>query len=92
MTNTALRVNNKKVTRTITFKNKEHENFYKTYLPKCRYQDVYHQALVYCLGVDGSTRSNIKAIYDFKTGNVKTDCLYQGWITSGSATIYVWKV
>lgn len=30
---------------------------------------------MYCLGVDGDTRSNIKAIYDFKTGNVKTDYL-----------------
>lgn len=34
---------NKKNARTITFKNKEHEKFYK---PKCRYQDVYHKALV----------------------------------------------
>ena len=39
--NTALRAG-KDTTRTITFKNKEHENFYYTYLPKCRYQDVYH--------------------------------------------------
>lgn len=38
--NTALGANNEKVTRTITFKNQEHENFYKAYLPKCRYQDV----------------------------------------------------
>ena len=39
--NTALRAG-KDTTRTITFKNKEHEKFYYTYLPKCRYQDVYH--------------------------------------------------
>ena len=45
--NTALRAG-KDTTRTITFKNKEHEKFYYTYLPKCRYQDVYHKALVYC--------------------------------------------
>lgn len=48
--NTALRAG-KDTTRTITFKNKEHEKFYYTYLPKCRYQDVYHKALVYCLGI-----------------------------------------
>lgn len=42
--NTALRAG-KDTTRTITFKNKEHEKFYYTYLPKCRYQDVYHKAL-----------------------------------------------
>ena len=41
--NTALRAG-KDTTRTITFKNKEHEKFYYTYLPKCRYQDVYHKA------------------------------------------------
>lgn len=84
--NTALGAN-KMITRTITFKNKEHENFYKAYLPKCRYQDVYHKALVYCLGIDRDTREAINTIYDFKTGNVKTDCLHQGWITSGSAKI-----
>jgi len=51
MTTTALRANTeqgqspKEVTRTITFKNDEHENFYNEYLQKCRYQDAYHQAL-----------------------------------------------
>lgn len=85
-TNTALRAN-KEDTRTITFKNQEHENFYNEYLKKCRYQDVYHKALVYCLGIDDSTRRNIKSIYDFKTGNVKTECLHEGWITSGSARV-----
>jgi len=73
MTNTALGANKEKITRTITFRNEQHEKFYKTYLPKCRYQDVYHKTLVYCLGISDDTRSNIKAIYDFKTGNVKTD-------------------
>ena len=38
----------KKDIRTITFKNKEHRDFYKVNLQKCRYQDVYHKALVYC--------------------------------------------
>ena len=77
----------KKDTRTITFKNKEHRDFYKEYLQKCRYQDVYHKALVYCLGIDRDTRVNVDRIYDFKTGCVKTDCLYEGWQTSGSMKI-----
>ena len=38
MTGTALGAK-EKTTRTITFKNKEHENFYQEYLPKCRYED-----------------------------------------------------
>ena len=59
MENTATRAE-KKDTRTITFKNKDHENFYRKYLPKCRYQDVYHKALVYCLGIDRDTRDHVK--------------------------------
>ena len=77
----------KKDTRTITFKNDEHKKFYKEYLQKCRYQDVYHKALVYCLGIDRDTRVNVDRIYDFKTGCVKTECLHEGWQTSGSAKI-----
>lgn len=83
---TALRAG-KDTTRIITFKNKEHENFYYTYLPKCRYQDVYHKALVYCFGIDRDTRENAEQIYDFKTGYVKTECLHEGWQTSGSVRI-----
>lgn len=63
MTNTATRAKKEKITRTVTFKNQAHEDFYQRYLPKCRYQDVYHKALVYCLGIDRDTREvgNIKA-------------------------------
>lgn len=86
MTNTAISAK-KATTHTITFKNKEHEKFYNDYLPKCRYQDVYHKALVYCLGISEDTRRNIKRIYDFKSGFVLTECLQEGWITSGSARI-----
>ena len=70
MTNTALRAGEKKDSRTITFKNKEHEKFYREYLPRCRYQDVYHKALVYCLGIDRDTREHVDLIYDFRTGYV----------------------
>jgi hypothetical protein len=87
MKNTALSANEGKVTRTVTFKNKEHENFYNEYLQKCRYKDVYHKALVYCLGLSDDTRRNAKRIYDFKTGYVKPECLHEGWQTSGSVKI-----
>ena len=70
MTNTALRAENSN-SRTITFKSREHEKFYEEYLKKCRYQDVYHRALVYCLGIDRDTRNNVNKIYNFKTGCVK---------------------
>ena len=86
MTNTALRAENSN-SRTITFKSKEHEKFYMEYLKKCRYQDVYHKALVYCLGIDRDTRENVNKIYNFKTGYVKTECLQEGWQTSGSVRV-----
>ena len=70
MTNTALRAGEKKDSRTITFKSKEHEKFYREYLPRCRYQEVYHKALVYCLGIDRDTREHVDRIYDFRTGYV----------------------
>ena len=84
--NTAKGAENRKA-RTITFKNEEHKKFYKTYLQKCRYQDVYHKALVYCLGIGDDTRTNVNRIYDFKTGCVKTECLQEGWQTSDSMKI-----
>lgn len=74
-------------TRTVTFKSQEHMNFYNEYLQKCRYQDVYHEALVYCLGISEDTRRNANRIYDFKTGCVRTKCLHEGWQTGGSMKI-----
>lgn len=93
MTNTALSAKIERtqfaeqIARNVTFKDEEHRRFFLTYLPKCRYADVYHAALVYCLGITADTRRNIKSIYDFKTGNIKTECLRNGWITSGSAKV-----
>lgn len=72
---------------TIIFSSKEHEKFYKDYLPRCRWQDVYHKALVYCLGIDRDTRDHVNQIYDFQSGCVKPECLNQGWQTSGSMRI-----
>lgn len=72
---------------TIIFKDKQHKEFYMDFLPKCRYQDEYHKALVYCLGLSGDTRANARQIYDFETGNVKPECLQAGWLTSGSGRI-----
>ncbi len=71
----------------ITFKNQEHEMFYKNFLPMCRRQDVYHKALIYCLGISGDTRRNMGRIFDFKEGSIKPGCLNEDWITSGSARI-----
>ena len=84
---TALGTNSGKSTRTITFKNEAHKKFYTEYLPKCKYQDVYHKALVYCLGLNSDTRDHVDRFYDFKEGYVKPECLYEGWQTSGSMKV-----
>ena len=48
MNNTAISANKEK----LIFKNESHRKFYEEWLPKCRYQDVYHKALAYCLGIN----------------------------------------
>ncbi len=73
--------------RKIIFSSEQHRDFYNTYVPQCRYQDVYHKALIYTIGIDEDTRKNFRRIYDIKTGCICTECLEDGWITSGSARI-----
>ena len=50
MTNTALGAGAEKA-QEIIFISKAHEKFYYEKLEKVRYQDVYHKALCYCLGI-----------------------------------------
>lgn len=83
MNNTALGAKKQE----IVFISKAHEKFYYEKLKEVRYQDVYHKALCYCLGISDDTRRNINSIYDFKTGCVKTECLHEGWQTSGSMKV-----
>ena len=86
MNNTALgAVSNKK--ENIRFISEAHEKFYYEKLKEVRYVDVYHKALCYCLGISDDTRRNVDSIYDFKTGCVKTECLHEGWQTSGSMKV-----
>ena len=71
----------------IIFISDAHEKFYYEKLKEVRYQDVYHKALCYCIGINNDTRRNADRIYDFKTGCVKTECLHEGWQTSGSVKV-----
>lgn len=73
----------------ISFISEAHEKFYYEKLKEVRYQDVYHKALCYCLGISDDTRRNANRIYDFKTGCVKTECLHEGWQTSGSVKVAI---
>lgn len=69
------------------FTNKAHKDFYIEYLKRCRYQDVYHKALIYCLGISEDTRRHVNSIYDFEEECIKTECLREGWQTSGSVKV-----
>ena len=86
MNSTALGAENTKK-ESIIFISEAHEKFYYEKLKEVRYQDVYHKALCYCLGINDDTRRNANNIYDFKTGCVKTECLHEGWQTSGSVKV-----
>ena len=86
MNNTALGAGAEKA-QEIIFISEAHEKFYYEKLKEVRYQDVYHKALCYCLGINDDTRRNANRIYDFKTGCVKTECLHEGWQTSGSVKV-----
>ena len=86
MNSTALGAKNTKKQK-IVFISEAHEKFYYEQLNRVRYQDVYHKTLCYCLGISDDTRRNINSIYDFKSGCVKTECLHEGWQTSGSMKV-----
>lgn len=41
----------------------------------------------YCLGINADTRKHVDTIYDFETGLVKLECIFEGWQTSGSVRV-----
>ncbi len=88
MNNTALRAGAQSANNThMVFTDSEHEKFYYEKLEQARYQDCYHKALIYILGISEDTRNHFSQIYDMKSGCVKTECLHQGWQTSGSVKV-----
>lgn len=81
MNSTVLGAGANKVQNNIIFFSDSHEKFYYKKLKEVRDQDMYHKALCCCLGISDDTRRNIKRIYDFNMGCVKTECLHEGWQT-----------
>ena len=56
MNNTALRAEAQSANNThMVFANEEHEKFYYEKLEQARYQDCYHKALIYILGISEDT-------------------------------------
>ena len=59
MNNTALRAGAQSANNThMVFANEEHEKFYFEKLKQARYQDSYHKALIYILGISEDTRNH----------------------------------
>ena len=57
MNNTALRAEAQSANNThMVFANEEHEKFYYEKLEQARYQDCYHKALIYILGISEDTK------------------------------------
>ena len=71
----------------MVFYNEKHEKFYYKKLEQARYQDCYHKALIYILGISEDTRNHFSQIYDMKSGSIKPESLHQGWQTSGSVRV-----
>ncbi len=71
MNNTALRAEAQSANSThMVFADKEHEEFYYEKLKQARYQDCYHKALIYILGISQDTRYHFSQIYDIKSGDI----------------------
>ncbi len=88
MNNTALRAGAQSTNNThMVFANEEHKKFYYEKLKQARYQDCYHKALIYILGISEDTRNHFSQIYDMKSRCIKTECLHQGWQTRGSVRV-----
>lgn len=66
----------------MVFKDKLHEEFYKTNIVRTNSSgDPYRKALFYTLGLTAETRNNISTIYNFKEKCIETDGLNSGWQT-----------
>ncbi len=71
----------------ILFISNKHKDFFYDNLKKMPVDDVYHRALIYCLGINNDTRSHITDIFDFENDSIKTQCLFEGWQTGGSMKV-----
>ena len=72
MNNTALRAGAQSADNThMVFYNEEHEKFYYEKLQQARYQDCYHKALIYILGISEDTRNHFSQIYDINNNGAR---------------------
>lgn len=71
------------------FLDDEHKKYYEKFLNlDCTsLDDTERKSLFYLLSFNEVTRHNINSIYDFKRHWIKTECLNNGFQTSGSLAI-----
>ncbi len=65
----------------LKFCSAEHEEFYYKQLAKCRYNDSYHQALIYALGITENIRNNFGKVYDIEEDEIKPRFKNREWLT-----------
>ena len=87
MNNTALGAENKKE-QTINFISEAHEKFYYEKLKEVRYQDVYHKALCYCLGIDCMKNTTTKIANAFVLSDKYIMALYTHCLLARKAVAF----
>lgn len=71
----------------IIFISEKHRDFFIQKVEEIPDADVYHKALIYCLGISENTRNHFSDIYDAKSRCINVKCLSHGWQTNGSARV-----
>lgn len=65
----------------LTFASAEHKRFYTEQLAKCRYNDCYHRALIYALGISEDIRNHFNQVYDILEDCIKPYFKNRAWVT-----------
>ena len=73
--------------RKLTFASAEHKRFYTEQLAKCRYNDCYHRALIYTLGISEDIRNHFNQVFDVATDRINVIVIRQGWVTGTDVRI-----
>lgn len=66
------------------FRNKEHEERYKTILRKAKQSDCYHSAVAYLLALDNVCYEHQNEIFDFEEDCIKPESVQTAWQTDSS--------
>ncbi len=65
----------------LKFCSPEHEEFYNKQLAKCYFNDCYHRALIYALGITENIRNHFSQVYDIDTDSIKPRFKDRQWLT-----------